>query len=127
MSFRVFVYGTLLRGEPNHPLLEGARFIQRAHTEPAFLLYDLGHFPALVDGGGQRVAGELYEVGDACLAALDRLEGHPRFYFRSSIVLDSGDVVETYLMPRERLHGRHRLIRCGDWRKRPGAHKETTR
>jgi gamma-glutamylcyclotransferase (GGCT)/AIG2-like uncharacterized protein YtfP len=126
MNHKVFVYGTLLEGEPNHRVLKGARLVRRAHTEPAFLLYDLGPFPALVDGGGLRVAGEVYEVDDGCLAALDRLEGHPRFYFRSSIVLDSGDLVEAYLLPRERLYGTHRLIRCGNWLKRPGARKERT-
>ena len=48
---RVFVYGTLLAGEPNHRLLEAASFVGPAETPPVFLLVDLGPFPALVACG----------------------------------------------------------------------------
>ena len=71
----VFVYGTLLAGEPNHRLLTGARLVAEARTKPAFELRDLGAFPGLVRGGQHAVAGEVYEVDVATLAALDRLEG----------------------------------------------------
>jgi gamma-glutamylcyclotransferase (GGCT)/AIG2-like uncharacterized protein YtfP len=73
---RVFVYGTLLAGEPNHRVLAGARLVANARTEPAFELRDLGPFPGLVSSGAHAVAGEVYEVDEATLAALDRLEGH---------------------------------------------------
>ena len=57
---RVFVYGTLLAGEPNHHVLVGepnhhvlvgARFVAQARTEAAFELRDLGPFTGLVRDG----------------------------------------------------------------------------
>ncbi len=114
---RVFVYGTPLAGEPNHRLLVNARLVAEARTKPAFELRDLGAFPGLVSGGEHAVAGEVYEVDGPTLAALDRLEGHPRFYRRSRIALEDGAVVETYLLPPEQVEGRP-VIDSGSWRAR---------
>ncbi|WP_342379405.1 gamma-glutamylcyclotransferase [Myxococcus stipitatus] len=114
---RVFVYGTLLAGEPNHRVLAGARLVAKACTEPAFELRDLGPFPGLVRGGTHAVAGEVYEVDAPTLAALDRLEGHPRFYRRTRIALDDGALVETYLLTPEQVEGRPVIV-SGNWRSR---------
>jgi gamma-glutamylaminecyclotransferase len=113
----VFVYGTLLFGERNHRHLTGARPIGAALTQPAFRLYDLGPFPGLVAGGEHAIIGELYAVDEATLAALDRLEDHPRFYRRVSIVLADGANVETYLLTPEQVAG-HPIISSGNWRAR---------
>lgn len=115
----VFVYGTLLRGEPNHRLLVGARFAGDARTTPRHRLVDLGAFPAMVDGGDTSVAGELYEVDAATLAALDRLEGHPRFYERRPVALADGRVALAYLLAGDTVAD-HPIITSGDWRKRLG-------
>ncbi|NVJ28594.1 gamma-glutamylcyclotransferase [Myxococcus sp. AM011] len=114
-STRVFVYGTLLSGEPNHRLLCGARLVGLARTLPRFTLYDYGPFPALASRGKHAVEGEMYEVDALMLAALDRLEGHPRFYQRTSIALDGAGRVEAYLFPKGRLAGRP-IIESGCWR-----------
>jgi gamma-glutamylcyclotransferase (GGCT)/AIG2-like uncharacterized protein YtfP len=114
---RIFVYGTLLAGEPNHRLLTDARLIAEARTKPAFELRDLGAFPGLERGGEHAVAGEVYEVDAATLAALDRLEGHPRFYRRTRIALEDGAAVETYLLAPEQVEGRP-VIHSGSWRAR---------
>lgn len=114
---RVFVYGTLLAGEGNHRLLATATLVGEARTEPVFELRDLGPFPGLVSGGAHAVAGEVYEVDEATLAALDRLEGHPRFYRRTRIALDDGAAVETYLLAPEQVEGRP-VIASGNWRSR---------
>jgi gamma-glutamylaminecyclotransferase len=113
----VFVYGTLLGGESNHRHLVRARLIAPAATEPAFQLHDLGAFPALIRGGTQAVAGEVYDVDEPTLAALDFLEGHPKFYRRTSIVLSHGAAVEAYLMSPEQVGG-HPIITSGSWRGR---------
>ncbi|QQR46152.1 gamma-glutamylcyclotransferase [Myxococcus xanthus] len=113
---RVFVYGTLLSGEPNHHLLRGAHLVGPARTQPRFTLYDYGPFPALASGGKHTVEGEVYEVDALTLAALDRLEGHPRFYQRSPITLDGGARVEAFLFPKARLAGCP-TIEFGCWRR----------
>jgi gamma-glutamylaminecyclotransferase len=111
----VFTYGTLLQGEVNHHLLARARFVAEGRTEPCFELFDLGSFPAMSTGGETAVLGEVYAVDEATLVRLDRLEGHPGFYQRTQIRLESGQAVQTYLMDRNRMHGRAR-ISSGDWR-----------
>lgn len=83
----LFVYGTLLRGEPNHHLLSTAVYLGPARTVARYTLVDLGGFPALLEGGGTAVEGEVYSVGRATLAQADRLEGHPHFYERVGVQL----------------------------------------
>jgi gamma-glutamylcyclotransferase (GGCT)/AIG2-like uncharacterized protein YtfP len=114
MTTRLFVYGSLRRGEPNHRQLAAARCVGAARTAPFFTLFDLGPFPALAEGGDTSVHGELYDADDVTLAALDRFEGVPRFYQRQAIVLDDGSVAHTYVQPRERLRGEP-LVASGDW------------
>lgn len=112
---RVFVYGSLMSGLHNHRLLEGARFIGTDRTRPLFGLVDLGSFPAMVAEGTTCIVGEVWEVDAATLADLDRLEGHPRWYERVTIVLASRRRADTYLMPRVRVADRPEVI-GGDWR-----------
>lgn len=114
----VFVYGTLLTGESNHRFLHGAHLVGAATTPPAFRLHDLGAFPGLVRGGEHAVAGEVYAVDEVTLASLDRLEDHPRFYRRTSIVLADGAQVQTYLLPPALVADRP-IIASGSWRARP--------
>jgi len=102
----IFVYGSLKRGESNHRLLARARFLRRAHTAPFFELYDLGAFPAMVAGGFTSIAGELYEVNEETLAALDRLEGHPTLYRRTPTPLADGGVADAYVLARGSVDGR---------------------
>ncbi len=117
MTRKIFVYGTLLRGEPNHRLLAGAEFVGAAVTEPRFELVDLGPFPAMCTGGETAVHGECYRVDAHTLARLDRLEGHPEYYQRVPIPLADGREAETYVMPRGEVAGMPR-IESGDWRRR---------
>ncbi len=116
---RVFVYGTLRTGESNHDLLATAAPAGLARTAPAFDLVSLGPFPGMVAGGRTAVTGELYDVDSATLAALDRLEGHPRLPIRMTgrlpIRLEGGALVEAYLLPKHRADRRPR-IPSGDWK-----------
>jgi gamma-glutamylcyclotransferase (GGCT)/AIG2-like uncharacterized protein YtfP len=114
---RVFVYGTLRAGEDNHHYLRGAPLLRRAFTGPTFDLVDLGAFPALVPGGATAVAGELYDLDDATLAALDELEDHPHFYRRAEIPLDDGTLAHTYVLA-GREASCYPQIASGDWRRR---------
>jgi gamma-glutamylcyclotransferase (GGCT)/AIG2-like uncharacterized protein YtfP len=112
---RVFVYGTLLRGEANHYLLTQSRFLYEATTEPLFSLFNLGGFPAMCSGGCTSVAGEVFEVTEEVLGVLDELEEHPDWYIRTPIELSGGMSAETYLMDPNRVEGRP-LIHSGNWR-----------
>ena len=114
-KIRVFVYGTLLDGEPNHRLLVSAALVGEARTEPTFRLVSLGAFPAMVAGGRTAVAGEVYEVDAGTLAGLDRLEGHTNFYERRRIRLEDGAEVLAYLLDEEQARG-WPAITSGDWR-----------
>jgi gamma-glutamylcyclotransferase (GGCT)/AIG2-like uncharacterized protein YtfP len=113
---RLFVYGTLQSGEGNHRLLRAARLLGVRRTEARYTLVSLGAFPALLERGTTSVVGELYEVDDDTLAAVDRLEGHPHLYRRERVHLLGGEHVEGYLLARAR-GGRAPIIQDGDWRR----------
>jgi len=86
----LFVYGTLKRGGSRHWILDGFPFLGRAKAK-GFVLYDLGPYPAMVYGDGV-VYGEVYEVSDEAIKALDWVEGVPVLYRREliEVVLENG-------------------------------------
>ncbi|XP_012578669.1 PREDICTED: gamma-glutamylaminecyclotransferase [Condylura cristata] len=96
---RVFVYGTLKRGQPNHGvLLDGAHgsaaFQGRARTLEPYPLVIAGEHntPYLLQlpGRGRRVAGEVYAVDEQMLRFLDGFEDCPDRYQRTpaTVVLE---------------------------------------
>ena len=98
MVHKVFIYGTLKRGFPNHEASLGeARFLGRVRTREAYPLIVGGRWfsPYLIDepGQGQRVFGELFAVDSAGLALLDRMEGVGRAegYRRISVAVARPD------------------------------------
>jgi gamma-glutamylcyclotransferase (GGCT)/AIG2-like uncharacterized protein YtfP len=115
----VFVYGSLRRGEANHPQMAGCRWVGEAELS-GLDLYDLGPFPMAVpaDDAGSRLQGELYAVDAEQLARLDRFEGVPRLYERQRHRLSDGRAVWVYV-------GRLRQVRhvqrlpSGRWRGTP--------
>lgn len=86
---RLFVYGTLKRGQVRNRFLAGQTFLGVARTQPHYRLYDLGDYPGLVcSNDGLSIEGELWDVDDACLAVLDREEGcDTGLYRRDAIAL----------------------------------------
>jgi gamma-glutamylcyclotransferase (GGCT)/AIG2-like uncharacterized protein YtfP len=90
MTHRVFVYGTLKSGFPNHYLLEGCEFFGRAVTVPTYKMIENG-FPVIIpDPDGRRLAGEIYVVDDETLARLDRLEREGSSYDQRRATADQG-------------------------------------
>jgi gamma-glutamylcyclotransferase (GGCT)/AIG2-like uncharacterized protein YtfP len=114
---RVFVYGTLRAGQPNHRLLRAAQPLGAATTAAPFIMYDLGAFPAIVAGGTTPVVGELYEVSASTLQSLDRLEGYPRLYDRVEVSLTNGSRALVYTMHSRQVVDRP-IITTGDWLRR---------
>lgn len=117
---RVFVYGSLMKGYHNHRFLRDARFLRRDRTTHYhFRMYSLGSFPAVVAAGGPDagpVEGELYEVDDQTLAALDRLEGHPSHYVRQKVALEGGSQAWMYLYRGEGREADDDRVSGNDWR-----------
>jgi len=111
----LFVYGSLLSGEPGHALLGGSESAGSARTAPAFDLLDLGDYPAMARGGHTAISGELYWIDSATRARLDEFERHPRLYRRTRIALEDGRVAQSYVLCR-RTKTEDRRIEHGDWR-----------
>jgi gamma-glutamylaminecyclotransferase len=88
--FRLFVYGTLMRGGRYHRILDGQRFLGPARTLPRYALLDLGAYPGLVHRpeDGRVVGGEVYEVAVALLPRLDATEGAPELFRLGSVALE---------------------------------------
>ncbi|XP_061571630.1 gamma-glutamylaminecyclotransferase-like [Cololabis saira] len=94
---RVFVYGTLKKGQPNYfrmfDINNGkAEFIASAFTKHKFPLVIAGKYniPFLLNlpGQGHRVHGEIYEVDNQMLKFLDDFESIPTMYQRTTVEVE---------------------------------------
>jgi gamma-glutamylaminecyclotransferase len=113
MKHRIFVYGTLKKGFPNHDrYMQSAEKLGNCRTAENYPLVLIGkrYVPCMINapGQGQQIEGELYEVDDDCLKKLDVLERikKPDGYRRFKISLRSvakGDALtleaSAYLIP----------------------------
>jgi gamma-glutamylcyclotransferase (GGCT)/AIG2-like uncharacterized protein YtfP len=115
---KVFVYGTLLTGFGNNGLLRNSKLLGEQVLE-GFDMYSLGAYPVITPGKG-RVQGEVYEVDDAVLGRLDRLEGYPNFYNRMKVQIDNTDTWVYFMENPVKAyapHGRQlATVDSGSWR-----------
>jgi len=98
---RLFVYGSLRRGERHHAELGDAVFLGVVTTVAHYRVARLGPYPALVSGSAS-VAGELYAVAPDLMPMLDAFEGPG--YVRRLVRLSDGGDAEAYFLaeaPRE--------------------------
>lgn len=91
----VAVYGTLMKGQPNHRWMMGAggEFIEDTLTDGRMHMVSLGAFPAISfhnpsEDNLTQVKVELWQVDDDGLAHLDVLEGYPKFYNRQLVMVN---------------------------------------
>ncbi|MBO9711984.1 gamma-glutamylcyclotransferase family protein [Sphingomonas sp.] len=105
----LFFYGSLVRGQSNHGLVEGrARFL--GEDAVAGTLVDLGDYPGAVLGGSDWILGEVFEASDPeLLALLDDFEGEE--YPRVETVTRGGHRVWVYSNPSP-----GPAVPGGDWR-----------
>ncbi len=109
---RIFVYGTLKAGFPNHDeMLMGERFLGAYTTVEKFPLVITGPWYSPVifpePGRGHCVTGEVYEVNENKLKGLDKFEyvhlpaGFRRYEL--DVVSNTGEMlrVEAYMRPRK--------------------------
>ena len=110
---KVFVYGTLKRGFPNFAYMDGATFVADATTVDAYPLVvgGLWFTPYLIPekGVGHQVKGELWDVPDRMMPALDELESThlPNGYRRQRIPImpvGAREPVSAWAYFRERRH-----------------------
>jgi gamma-glutamylaminecyclotransferase len=91
MQHLIFVFGTLKQGFRNFHVNRGSRVGGDVVTVGPYPLYVIGphHLPWLLDrpGEGVPVVGQLFEVDDDTLAAMDRLErvDDPQWYVRGQL------------------------------------------
>jgi gamma-glutamylcyclotransferase (GGCT)/AIG2-like uncharacterized protein YtfP len=123
----VFVYGTLRAGEVNDINVAAAR---NAIARPRLLgraavagrLFDFGPYPGLVsDASATRVFGDVYEIDDALVPALDEIEevypGVPGLFMAEQVEVEvKGRKIACLFYPiaPERASGRTE-IHGGDW------------
>ncbi|XP_060077242.1 gamma-glutamylaminecyclotransferase C-like [Ylistrum balloti] len=102
---KVFVYGTLQRGQPNSKLFDNTKdghykYLGVGVTVKKYplVIASMFNIPFMlpVEGSGNNIRGEVYEVDERMLEALDGLERHPVFYRREMIPVtcEDGCVVE---------------------------------
>ncbi len=84
MTALLFVYGTLQRGGTNHAHLQGGLQHGHARLRGPWELIALEDYPGLVEAPGRTGAiwGEVWEVTEAHLSALDEFEGLPEGLYR---------------------------------------------
>jgi gamma-glutamylcyclotransferase (GGCT)/AIG2-like uncharacterized protein YtfP len=97
---RLFVYGSLRRGQQHHAELHGADFLGASVTRASYRIVELEGYPCLV-AGKSSVAGELYSVPPELLARLDAFEGQN--YRRGLVELADGSRAEVYVAAKDSL------------------------
>jgi len=86
--YRVFVYGSIKQGFGNDWIMIDNPVITRTVTREArFDMISMIKFPAVIEGGNDRIFGELYEVNGQALEILDQIEGNGVFYQRQLVDL----------------------------------------
>jgi molybdenum cofactor cytidylyltransferase len=120
-TFRLFVYGTLMRGGVRHGALAGQRFLREALTRPTYLLYNVGSYPGLVAAaaGGQAIYGELYEVERGLIPGLDAIEGAPALYRLEPVEIE-GEAGPVFAYTYQRPVAGLALCTAGRWVNGPG-------
>lgn len=95
MKVRVFVYGTLREGEGNHRLLPSDKGTFKTVVLKGFRLYLEGLPYAIQGSEDDEMVAELWtfdlepQEATALVERLDRLEGHPHFYIRTLLWVNS--------------------------------------
>lgn len=132
---RVFVYGTLMSGMGNHKVLidpiapssEGrnsdAIFVGQGKTIRSFTMYSAGVPFVDPDIETSRIVGEVWDVSTTVLQRLDRLEGHPDWYYRLEVDVEllTDEIVRAEMYANKKfrefeMHLEARLVGNGDFR-----------
>lgn len=125
MTHRLFIYGALRRTALHAWRMEKGRFLGEATVQGTLVAIDW--YPGLVLHGNGLVQGELWEIDDKLLAALDEFEGigtddRPGEYLRvTASVQCRGEVVEALVYEWQKGIENYRVVENGDWLTEPSA------
>ncbi|MFJ7726701.1 gamma-glutamylcyclotransferase [Neobacillus sp. NPDC097160] len=119
----VFVYGTLRKHQRNHHLLSGATCLASQCWTVGKLIDSEFGYPYLVPSASGRVYGEIYQVDQLQLKALDTLEGYhgPKqnnYYLRTKQLIHTDTEsyeAFVYIFSNEKLTRNLMQIKNGDW------------
>ena len=89
---KVFVYGTLMKGETNHDFLQNATFLDKTVIE-GYDMYNVGWYPAIIDGEGLAI-GEVYSVPVEDMTSIDSLEGEGSLYEKRCVRITVNGVLD---------------------------------
>lgn len=93
---KLFVYGSLMRNRWNHHYLEKCIYLGEGVLHD-YALYHLITYPAIQSLKGDQVKGEVYEIDEAMLPALDELEEEGVEYKRTRVqVMLEGKKINAY-------------------------------
>ncbi len=90
MGYKLFTYGTLMKGQCRHRVLEGTRYIGDAVLHD-YCLLELGSYPGAIRKEGFNVYGEVYEIDEVLKHELDRIEGEGYLYERKTVDVTMDD------------------------------------
>jgi gamma-glutamylcyclotransferase (GGCT)/AIG2-like uncharacterized protein YtfP len=121
---RIFVCGSLRKGEYNHDRFEGfGKTLIAIGTVAGVLLKDLGRYPAMILSANSldRVVGEVYAIPDSLAEVIDRFERDEGYEARPVTVVDASteppariEAVAYFFADPDRLAG-HATVEGGDW------------
>ena len=124
---KVFVYGTLMEGLGNNPVLGENATLIGEHKVEGFELFPIGGgwFPAMLKDPHhdpeaeeiKTVSGEIWEIDKEELEQLDALEGAPHMYTRETYwSYDHGDLYYYLWVDETELRKTTNPIEDGSWR-----------
>ena len=99
----VFVYGTLMKNQSNHSVMEKAqgKFVGNGRTTyPTYKMFSMNDWYPIVIDGNSYIDGEVYIIPESKLfSELDVLESYPDLYQRKAIdiTLDSGTKIKAII------------------------------
>jgi gamma-glutamylcyclotransferase (GGCT)/AIG2-like uncharacterized protein YtfP len=131
---KLFTYGTLRLHESNSLLERYGTHQETCHTKDEYIMIsqEYLYFPFLVSPSMwpemaqhmTRIVGDLYDVTEEGIAQCDTMEGHPEWYCRAPILVETShgeQEVFAYLLTKESLEVERvgaKVISCGDWARR---------
>lgn len=95
---KVFVYGTLMRGQINHKCyLSNSEYIGTGEIS-GYALYAVSYFPGVIPEVGEKVKGEIFRVDNDILRSLDCLEAEGNLYLRKMIEIQTdSEIINAYI------------------------------